>query len=66
MAVVPIIEIISAPMTIMTVPITPVGSYGCACYCTNSCAATATYDASNHCTAQSRLRKHILDWHQNT
>ena len=48
-------------MTIMTVPITPVGSYGCTGYCANSCASTATYDASNDCTAQSRLRKCIRE-----
>ena len=38
-------------MTIMTVPITPVGSYGCTSYRANSCASTATYDASNDSTA---------------
>jgi hypothetical protein len=41
----------SAPMTIVTVPITPVGSDGCTGYRTNSCASTATYDAPNDSTA---------------
>ena len=38
-------------MSIMTVPITPVGSDGCTGYRANSCASTATYDASNDGTA---------------
>ena len=47
----------------MTMPITPVGSYGCTGCCANSGASTATYDASNDCTAQSRLRNCIGEWH---
>ena len=56
---VPIIKIMSVPMTTVTVPITPVGCYGCAGYCANSCASAATYGASNDGTAHSRLRKSI-------
>ena len=49
----------SVPMTIMTVPITPVGPYGCASYCANGCASTATYGASDNCTADGSLRYRI-------
>jgi len=56
---VPIIKIMSAPMTIMTVPITPVRSYGCTGYCANSCASAATYGTSDNCAAQNRLRERI-------
>jgi hypothetical protein len=45
----------------MTVPIAPVSSYGGASHCANGCASAATYDASNDCTAQSRLRKCIRE-----
>jgi len=45
----------------MTVPITPVSSYGGAGCCADSCASAATYDASNDSTAQSRLRKCIRE-----
>jgi len=48
-------------VTIMTVPITPVSAHGGAGYCADSCASAATYDASNDCTAQSRLRKCIRE-----
>ena len=47
-------------MTIMTVPITPVSSHSGAGYCADSRASATTYDATNDCTAQSRLRKCIL------
>ena len=56
---VPIIKIMPVPMTIVTVPITPVSSHGGAGYCADSCASAATYNAANDCTAQSRLRKCI-------
>ena len=55
----PIIKVMAVPMTMMTVPITPVSSYGSAGCCANSCASAAAHDASNDCTAQSRLRKCI-------
>jgi len=47
------------PMAIMTVPVTPVGSYGCAGYRANSRTSAAAHDASNDRTAQCRLRKCI-------
>jgi len=39
----------------------PMGSYGGARYCADSCASAATYDAPNDRTAQSRLRYSILE-----
>ena len=63
-AVVPIIEVISVPMTMMTVPNgAPMGTYrGTGC-CADSCASAATYDASNDRTAKSGLRKRICKRH---
>ena len=55
----PIIKVMAVPMTMMTVPITPVSSYGGAGCCADGCASAATYDASDDCTAQGRLRKCI-------
>ena len=55
----PIIKVMAVPMSMMTVPITPVSAHSGAGYCADSCASTATYDASNDCAAQSRLSKCI-------
>jgi hypothetical protein len=46
-------------MTMMTVPITPVGCYSCAGCCANSRASATAYGATNDGTAHSRLRKSI-------
>jgi len=48
-------------MTMMTVPITPVSSHRGAGCCADSGTSAAAYDASNDCTAQSRLRKGIRE-----
>ena len=58
---VPIIKVISVPMAMMTVPITPVSSHRGAGCCADSGTSAAAYDAPNDCTAQSRLRKGIRE-----
>ena len=43
-------------MTIMTVPVTPVGTHRCAGDCTNGRTPAAAYGAADNCTAHSTLR----------
>jgi hypothetical protein len=61
-AVVPIIEVISVPVTMMAVPNSaPVGSHGGPRYCADSCTSAATYDAPNDRAPHSRLSKCIRE-----
>ncbi len=55
----PVVKTIPTPVTVVAVPIPPVGAYSRAGYCADSCASAATDSAPNDRTTHSALRERI-------